>query len=241
MAYTPKVWANDLAGATPITAAELNRMELGLFLAGADMQHDIYKNVAAATVTATGGIAAPTLTATVANADDATGMWLQHTSGALLGNASGAVSAAFTQFQRGWDVAGVFSVRLGTDVTSQRVWVGFCSANPEASATPAVHLAAFRYDTGVQGGFWQCVTAAGTATQTVTTTSVAATASGAYRMRVHMTGSDVKFYIDGALVATHTTNLPTATQALGWAIRVTTLIAGARTVRWRRASFIYAG
>lgn len=30
MAFTPKTWANDAAGATPITAAELQRMEQGI-------------------------------------------------------------------------------------------------------------------------------------------------------------------------------------------------------------------
>lgn len=30
MAFTPKTWANDAAGATPITAAELNRIEAGV-------------------------------------------------------------------------------------------------------------------------------------------------------------------------------------------------------------------
>lgn len=30
MTFTPKAWANDAAGATPVTAAELNRLELGV-------------------------------------------------------------------------------------------------------------------------------------------------------------------------------------------------------------------
>ncbi len=30
MSFTPKTWANDVDGATPITAEELNRIELGI-------------------------------------------------------------------------------------------------------------------------------------------------------------------------------------------------------------------
>ncbi|AOE45015.1 hypothetical protein SEA_ZIRINKA_13 [Gordonia phage Zirinka] len=35
MAYTPKTWANGAGGGTPITAAELNRIEQGV-----DVAHD---------------------------------------------------------------------------------------------------------------------------------------------------------------------------------------------------------
>lgn len=35
MAYTPKTWANGAGGGTPITAAELNRIEQGV-----DEAHD---------------------------------------------------------------------------------------------------------------------------------------------------------------------------------------------------------
>ena len=198
---------------------------------------EVVKNAAAATVSST-NIIAPTLTATAANADDSTGPWLQHTSGAVAGNASGVISTAFTLFQRGWSTSGLFHCRHSGDTLAQRVWIGFFSGNPDASATPSLHLAAFRYDTAADlTAFWRCVTAAGTATQTVTETTVAVTANAANVFRIDMRPNDVKFYINITLVATHTTNLPTATQGLGWAIRVVTLAALAEVIRWRRVAF----
>ena len=37
MAYTPKTWVDGSAGGTPITAAELNRMEAGIASGGSEV------------------------------------------------------------------------------------------------------------------------------------------------------------------------------------------------------------
>jgi hypothetical protein len=61
----------------------------------------------------------------------------------------------------------------------------------------------------------------------VTTTSVAIATGTPYTLRIDCRDSaNVKFYINGTLVATHTNNLPTATQAMGWGTLVTNLVGG---------------
>jgi hypothetical protein len=72
----------------------------------------------------------------------------------------------------------------------------------------------FTYTHSVNGGRWQCVTASG-GTRTTTDSGVSASTSyQQFRIVVNQSGTEVLFYIDGSLVATHTTNIPTANTAL---------------------------
>ena len=67
----------------------------------------------------------------------------------------------------------------------------------------------FTYTHGTNGGRWQCVTAAG-GTRTTNDSGVSASTSfQQFRIEVNQAGTEVLFYIDAALVATHTTNIPT--------------------------------
>jgi hypothetical protein len=179
------------------------------------------------------GMPALTLNATVSNADDTAGPWLLHTSGAVSGNNTGPVGSAMTR--RDWLGECYMRIKLGSAVTTARNWVGLFSGDPTGSATPSLHLAAFRYDTGTDGtAFWRCITAAGSATQTTTTTTVAVAANGVHDMAIVLSASDVKFYIANLLVGTHTTNLPTATQLLTPRIHVTTLAVATRAIAWSK-------
>jgi hypothetical protein len=70
----------------------------------------------------------------------------------------------------------------------------------------------FRYTHSVNSGRWEAVTAAG-ATRTATDTGIAAdTTFHVFEVLINEAGTSVEFYIDGALVATNTTNIPTGTQ-----------------------------
>ena len=76
--------------------------------------------------------------------------------------------------------------------------------------------AIFTYDEGgIQNGTiaspnWQCVTSVANV-RTLTTTSTAVTAGAWTRLRIQVNaaGTSVAFFINGTLVATHTTNIPT--------------------------------
>lgn len=82
------------------------------------------------------------------------------------------------------------------------------SAGPGANPSDFI---GFRYTDNENGGNWQAVTRnAGTSTST--DTGVAATAADdfhRYEVTANAAGTEVKFYIDGTLVATNTTNIPT--------------------------------
>lgn len=98
------------------------------------------------------------------------------------------------------------------------VFLGFSGSSPAIAG----NMVGFWYDvpqqtvaTGGSGNWFAC-TASG-ATFTLTNTGVAATASGPtswttgqrLRFEVNPAGTEVKFYINGTLVATHSTNIPT--------------------------------
>jgi hypothetical protein len=73
----------------------------------------------------------------------------------------------------------------------------------------------FRYSDNLSSGNWEAVTAkSGT---TATDTGVAADTNGnhTFEIIVNAAGTSVEFYIDETLVATNTTNIPNATDALG--------------------------
>ena len=200
----------------------------------------ILKNAGATTATNVGFPAAPTLTATVTSADDAQAPWLNHATTATAGNSSGVISAAFTYIRPDWSPK--FSAYIKTDataITTTGYWVGMFSAAPDNATAPNIHAAAFRYYTSVDGtAFWRTVTIAGTgASATVTTTSQSILANTAYQLNIDCTsGSDCKFYINGSLVSTHTTQLPASGQTMGYGARVTALAAAARNIKWSRIS-----
>jgi len=78
-----------------------------------------------------------------------------------------------------------------------------------ATAAPFTNGIFFCYDRATDGNFWSCKTTAASAT-TKTVTAVAPVAATYQMLSFAYYGGSVKFYIAGTLVATHTTNLPTA-------------------------------
>lgn len=67
----------------------------------------------------------------------------------------------------------------------------------------------FRYDRATDGDFYSCISLNGSSeTKTVTAVVPSTTAVQKLRVVVNAAGTEAKFYIDGTLVATHTTNLP---------------------------------
>jgi hypothetical protein len=203
----------------------------------------ILANGGLTTATNLGFPAAPTLTATASNADDASGPWINQATSGVSGNSSGVISAAFTYFRSAWSPK--FSAYIKTDpanITLVGYWVGMFSATPDNNATPAIHGAAFRYYTSADGtAFWRTVTMAGSvASTTVTTTSVAIAADTTYKMYIDCTASSTcAFYINGALVSTHTTFLPATSTTLGYGARVTTLTNAARNLKWSKVSITH--
>jgi len=97
-------------------------------------------------------------------------------------------------------------------------------------STNSAETVAFMYDTAASNTTWRCITS-NTTTQTNTNSLVTFTAGTAYRLYIDMlTAGSVKFYIDGSLVATHTTNIPAATTHLGVFEGINSLTASAATI-----------
>lgn len=130
-----------------------------------------------------------------------------------------------------WFPEFVHSIGTRSVVTSYRFWAGFTSASLDAVGTPTTqHVAAFRYDTGVDGtAFWRCITCDGASNVTTTTTSVAIATSTFYDLRIRCKdASNIEFWINGNLIVTHKTNLPSSTTLLSPVSRVVTLTNQAR-------------
>lgn len=89
------------------------------------------------------------------------------------------------------------------------VYLGFCDNN--ATAGEPNDGAYFKYVRSVTGTFWVATTA-NNGTRTATTTAVAPSnlVMQVFRIDVNEAGDSVEFRIDGTLVATHTSNIPTA-------------------------------
>lgn len=107
------------------------------------------------------------------------------------------------------------AVSDGTDTYDSYIGLFDYSAN---DFTDSVY---FKYTHGTNSGNWQCITTSG-GTATTNNTAVAGgnTTYSIFEIRINSDATEVLFYIDGVLVATHTTNIPT-TAVLGHTIRIT--------------------
>lgn len=201
----------------------------------------LQQNAGATSVVGDGMSTVPTTngTASVHN-DTSEGQFINYASQAIVDRDAGWTSATFTMIQRRHKPAFLVKFKTGpaaADVQNVRMWLGLFSANPMASSSPAIHLAAFRYATDVDGtAFWRCVTNNGVGPATVTATTVAVAADTAYELMIDMSdAANVKFFINGVLVATHTATLPSSTQDLGHNEQLRTLNAVAHNLRLSRA------
>ena len=108
---------------------------------------------------------------------------------------------------------------LGT-ITDFRVWFGMVNiygsnlTNMASDNPSPISLIGFRYSTAAGDSNWQavCQTPSG---QTVVDTGVAVGLAEHNFSIVVVSTSQIKFYIDDALVATISTNIPTSTTFLG--------------------------
>lgn len=199
----------------------------------------INQNANATTLNQVGFATAPTVNspgagAAVHNDSSGNGQFIEYATGATLNNDAGWISSAFTQTQRIYRYTHDMWIKTGADIANVRYWMGMFSATPMAASDPAVHAAAFRYDTAVDGtAFWRTYTNDAVSTGTVTTTTTAIAINTAYRLRIvwAVGTATVRFYVNGVNVANHTTDLPTTTQDLGHIEQVRALAAANKVVR----------
>jgi hypothetical protein len=149
-------------------------------------------------------------------ANDSDGIWISIGTAATSGNGMNRRTTNFNEFRRdhGLLMGGVF--KTGPSVAALRMWLGLGTAAMGGSSDPAgVHLAAFRYDTGVPDSFIQCCAKDGT-TLNAQATSQGLSANTVYNWWLDMSDSSkIDFYINESLVGSLSSNLPTATQVMG--------------------------
>lgn len=183
-----------------------------------------------ATLTAIGGTPTHTLSGTASNVSDSSGHYVQLSAT----NATAGIEIASTECtktENGPIFTAVIKTGAVLPIATERLWIGLSSAALAASDSPTgAHVAAFRYAPSTDGtAFWRLVTNDGGAdTGTTTTSTIAIAISTRYVLTIDATNSaSIAFYINGALAGTaHTTNLPTATQALGTQCFVTDVTGG---------------
>jgi hypothetical protein len=154
--------------------------------------------------------AAGSNTAVAADAND--GFMILSRTGATTGNHAELESAtAAYRTERNPYMEAYATVSTTADI---RYWIGFTNTaeNPMSATGSAAGMviAMFRYSSAVPDTNWQCVTNdIGNDVGTVTDSGVAVGTTGKKFAIAVNVGVDVKFYIDGTLVCTNTTNLPT--------------------------------
>jgi hypothetical protein len=144
--------------------------------------------------------------------------------------------------RRDWQPHYAAHVKTGASIADVRYWVGMFSNDPTSGGSnpSGYDLAALRFDTSAGDTNWMCCTKDAT-TLTATSSGVAPAANTAYTFRIEQDASEARFYINGSLVATITTNLPTSSTGIGAMVTLTTLAASAKTVKYGRQWVSFVG
>lgn len=190
----------------------------------------------ATTMTAT-HMPVPTLVANALTARQSTrGDFVQLDTTAVSGNAATMLTTAF--FQRRMEAAFCHRLRTG-NLTSTRVWVGMWSADPSGTAPAGIagagiHMLGFCYDSVTDVTARYLIIASDGVTQVAVDSGIGVASSSNIAFEIQcddLSTDEVRFYINGALVATITTPLPTASQALMCGSTITAQAAIVRNYR----------
>lgn len=127
-------------------------------------------------------------------------------------------------------------------LTNVRATVGFGSGTSNIKSydlsTFAHGAAWFRYSTSAGDTNWKCITAKySDNTKKVTDSGVAVTASQT-KFEIHKTATEVKFFINNNLVATHTTHIPDENSGLFVLLNAQNLTAASSTVYFNQMALM---
>jgi hypothetical protein len=185
------------------------------------------------------GISTPTNYGTLSSLLDSSGDYVNCLSSTSVNGEAGIQRTTADAIARDQSAIMTMIIKTGpnsSDLSGVRIWCGAFSSDPYVSDDPTGHLAAFRYSTNADGtAYWRTATKDGS-TLNVTTTSTAIAANTRYVLKVVFGASNVKFYIDGTLVATHSSNLPTGSTAMGYSVVSTNITAAAHNFRISKIS-----
>lgn len=161
---------------------------------------------------------------------------LNHTnyvSAATLNSLAGFSTTANAPYHAARRIRFAAVIRL-VDLSVLRIVAGLGSStggNVAGADNPNYNLADFRFSTAAGDTNWQCRTKDGT-TANLTDSGVAPSTSGPTYLEIDYTpGVSAKFWINGTLVATKTTNLPDGTTVMYPYVMLITLEAVAKNIR----------
>lgn len=159
---------------------------------------------------------------------DADGSWVKFTGSNSSGATWGIDSQYFNMLNLYAEPVMRVRFKTGSDLTNQRIWVGFCSSDISNSDNPAASLMAIRYSTSASDTTFKCCVKDGTNMTTVDS-GVTVTADTVYDMVIDASaGSEIEFYIESAVVSNITTNIPASTTPLGVVCKGTNLTSGGK-------------
>lgn len=151
-----------------------------------------------------------------ANIDDANGPWIRRNTGASVGNTAGFVFNNGALIWVNWLPQISTKLMTFTDISSTLIWIGCFSGNPAGSNDPTLNGMAFRFSPAAGDTTWKAWTNDNAGGGTITDTGVTVSTSTAYILAILVeSASSIKFFISidngvtFALVATHTSSLPT--------------------------------
>jgi hypothetical protein len=190
-----------------------------------------------ATTWQTSLMGAPTVTASATtNTDNATGPQIQLTTSNVSGNVA-LIELGVGAFVRGdwnWDFE-VIAAAGGT-ITSVRYWIGLFSSAPSGSDDPSgVTGAGFHFNPASSAN-WRAWSNDGSSTGAFTDTNVVVATTSTTRFRLRSDATNIQFYINDVLVATHSSQHPSASLYHEPSAYCTTLSAATRSIRVGRFS-----
>lgn len=208
-----------------------------------DLQTDARKYMQAVavglgtTVQAT-SVAAPGESGTKTAFQDSTGHYINWATAGTLSSPAGWTSFVTASVQRQLLFDLLWVTKTGpaaSDIANCTIWVDVQDASGVVNTTSTANMVGFRFRTAVPDTNWMCISTdvANSITATNSGVVVAVNTRYIFRMRFVDT-STLEFYIDGVLVATHTTsdNLPDLDATLGYESNIiNNLVGTARNFR----------
>lgn len=185
-----------------------------------------------ATTTSQLGLPSPSTGGAATSIEDDTGAYINYASTTTSGWTFGVGS---TQQRFLPDTTWV--MKTGVDVTSLRLWIGLVGASISSAdvAAGGSNIIAFYYSTALGHTTWHVRTDESGASGSSADTGIAVTADTRYVLRANASvDGQVVFSINGAIVATLTTNLPAPDGALSIIATAFSISGASRSIRLRR-------
>ena len=181
-----------------------------------------------------------TVVGTAANVKDSSGSYIRQTSVAAINNRASFICGQ-DQIRTDWVGQITFKIKTGGAIAGARFFIGLESTDLSDGTVdaPVGSIAWFRYSDTTDGtAFWRTYTNDNDASPTTTTTTAAIAIDTAYVMTIRWNdaANEVKFFIDGTLVATHTTNLPVSSTPLGPIVSLKNTDGNAHQMHWSYAN-----